>query len=206
MNAFRRALKGGLCMALVMSGISLSAAAQEAQTPTPALTGTITISGSSTVRGWSCRTTEVAVAAAMAPEYTEQILTGENPVLELTATIAVSKIGCGNGTMEGHLRKALKANENPDITFRLKDYAISPRDSQSVSVVATGDLTIAGTTQSVEVPVSVTALPDGGLRIEGEKKMRMTEFGVKPPKLMLGTLKVHDDIRIVIDVTIQPAK
>lgn len=28
----------------------------------------------------------------------------------------------------------------------------------------------------------------------------MTEFGVKPPRLMLGTLKVHDNVTVFFDV------
>jgi hypothetical protein len=32
--------------------------------------------------------------------------------------------------------------------------------------------------------------------ISGSKKIRMTEFGVKPPSFMLGALKVGDEVTV----------
>ena len=54
----------------------------------------------------------------------------------------------------------------------------------------TGPLTIAG--QSREVTITGTAARQNGrLRVTGSKQLTMTDFGVKPPRLMAGTMRVH---------------
>jgi hypothetical protein len=38
------------------------------------------------------------------------------------------------------------------------------------------------------------------LRVKGSKQLRMTEYGVKPPSLMLGAMKVGDQVTVGYDI------
>jgi polyisoprenoid-binding protein YceI len=65
----------------------------------------------------------------------------------------------------------------------------------------TGPLTIAG--QSRDVTINGTAVRENGrLRVTGSKQLTMTEFGVQPPRLMAGTMRVHAPVTIGFDVVL----
>ena len=61
-------------------------------------------------------------------------------------------------------------------------------------------LTIKGVAKEIEVPVEMVAAGVGGVRVTGKYKLKMTDWGVKPPKLMLGTLKVNEMVTIGFDL------
>jgi polyisoprenoid-binding protein YceI len=100
--------------------------------------------------------------------------------------------------MREHLLEAMRAEEFPEITFRLEGYEASGQGA-----VATGSLTILDDTRPVSFPVSLT--PSGsGVQIEGELGLDMTTYGVEPPVVMLGLLRVRPQIRIEFSGTVMP--
>ena len=92
--------------------------------------------------------------------------------------------------MREHLLEAMRPQDFSEITFRMERYDPTPQGA-----VATGTLTVLGTSQEVRFPIFLT--PDGsGVRIEGELPMDMTAYGVEPPVVMAGLLRVRPQIRI----------
>ena len=65
-------------------------------------------------------------------------------------------------------------------------------------VAAPGELSIGGITRPVSATLART--PDG--RLQGTIPLRQSDFGIKPYKGLMGTLKVRDDVEIVIDVAL----
>ncbi len=155
----------------------------------------IWIEGSSTVRKYSCST--AAFEATARPTVTPM-----TAVQTVEVKVPVKSLSCGNGTMEQHLQHALKADENPEILYELKSYTVGEKTAAGTEVQATGVMTIAGTSKSVELTGVVTPTVTG-LRVQGQTPLRMTEFGVKPPSLMLGTLKVADALVVHYDVVLE---
>jgi len=178
---------------LCATAMMMMATTVQAQAP-----GRLTISGTSTVRSWSCSTQQFETNVRPATGL-EGVMRGEKVVSSVVLRFPVAQIGCGNGTMEGHLRKALKSEQHPAVTYELSTYELSTA-ATGVAVQAMGRLTIAGSTQPVEMSVMVTRDAEGRMRVKGETPLLMTQFGVQPPKLMMGTLKVGDAIRVVFDV------
>jgi len=159
----------------------------------------IWIEGTSTVRKFSCSTGDFEATARPVPEPTAPLATAVHTV---DVDVPVKSLSCGNGTMEEHLRKALKADANPEIRFELKSYTVGEKTAAGTDVKATGVMTIAGTPKTVEVTGVVTPTATG-LRVQGETPLRMTDFGVKPPRLMFGTLKVGDAITVHYDLVLE---
>ena len=60
---------------------------------------------------------------------------------------------------------------------------------------AKGTLTIGGVTAPAEFPISLKASPQG-VQIEGNTRIDMTKFGIDPPVVMAGLLKVRPQVRI----------
>jgi polyisoprenoid-binding protein YceI len=67
-----------------------------------------------------------------------------------------------------------------------------------------GSLTIAGTEKTVNMDVVTKRLTDGSLRADGELALKMTDFGVKPPTALLGTLRTHDDVKVKFQLSLAP--
>ncbi len=61
---------------------------------------------------------------------------------------------------------------------------------------AAGQLTVAGATRPLTMALKATIVDGGGLLFEGSAPLRMTEFGIEPPKAMLGTIKTGDEVRV----------
>ena len=186
----RKMILGGAVLAAFVAG------------PVNAQTGgKLTISGTSTVRSWTC-TTEEFESSVRPGSNLEGVLRGEKVVSSVMLRFPVAEIGCGNGTMEGHLRKALKADRFSDVTYELSTYELSAA-SNGVAVQTMGKLTIAGATNAIEMALTVSRGENGQLRVKGETPLTMSMFGVKPPSLMMGTMKVGDAIRVSFDVPLR---
>ena len=161
------------------------------------------VAGSSTVRSFQCQagTFDAKVESAGA-DAISAVLAGQKAVSSVEVTVAAEKLDCRNGTMNEHLRKALKAKEFPTVVFRASSYDLA-RTSDSVGVTLNGSLTLGG----VEKPIAVKAYAkpgdNGTLIVSGTREVRMTEFGLKPPTLMLGTMKVDEKITVGFDVVLK---
>lgn len=155
------------------------------------------VSGTSTVRSWRCESTQVSGSADAASTEIAQIGQARGEI-----TIPLSTLDCRNGTMNGHMRNALKAPQNPTIRFRATSVRVTPSGSEG-AVAMTGQLTIAGQTR--DVTVNGTAVREGtGLRVRGTEQLTMTDFGVQPPRLMAGTMRVHAPVTVGFDVVLRP--
>ncbi len=154
-----------------------------------------TVSGTSTVRGWTCEVTGSAQVTAGSGAAVRGLADG---VQAATLTVPVAEFECPDEEMTEHLLEALRPDEFPEITFRLVGYEASGQGAAT-----TGTLTILDSTRGVSFPLSLT--PSGsGVRIQGEAALDMTDYGVEPPVVMLGLMRVRPRIRIQFSGMINP--
>lgn len=106
--------------------------------------------------------------------------------------IPVANLKSEHPGLDTNLRKALLADKHPDIVYALERYEAAPlKDGQSLAVQ--GTLTVAGA--SVPSVLKAKAAISGGfLVVEGEQTLLMTDFGVKPPVMLLGAVKTANMI------------
>ena len=160
------------------------------------------VGGTSSVRGWECKATTFAVNVESAPNAAATVLAGEKAVGAVDLTVPVEKLECGNGQMNGHMRKALKMEEHAQIAFRLTSYELG-RSNDSLLVMMAGSLTLGGSEKPIELVGLAASGPDGALRVTGTYALKMTDFGLKPPTLMFGRIKVHDLVKVGFDVVLK---
>ncbi len=154
-----------------------------------------TVSGTSTVRGWTC---SVSGTAAVTPGSSAPAPGFADGVQSATLTVPVADFECPDETMTEHLMEAMKPAEFAEITFQLDSY-----DASGQGAEASGALTIQGVTMPVSFPLSLT--PSGaGVEIAGEVGLDMTEYGVEPPVVLLGLLRVRPEIRIQFEGLVVP--
>ena len=161
------------------------------------------IAGTSTVRSFQCQASTFEAKIESAPNgAVAAVLAGEKAVSNVTLTVPVEQIDCKNGTMNEHMRKALKASQNPTVTFKVTTYDLA-RANDVVDVTLNGTLTIGGVEKPVTINAQAKPGENGTLLVSGTREVRMTEFGLKPPTLMLGTMKVDERIKVGFDVVLK---
>jgi polyisoprenoid-binding protein YceI len=158
--------------------------------------------GKSTLRDWSCKATAIEGAIeADGADAVAGVLGGKKAVKAVTLTFPTEKLDCDNGTMNKHMKNALDASKYAEITFALKDYDLST--AAPVTATLRGTLTIKGVEKPVTFPATVEAGGNGALRVTGTYVLDMTAWGVEPPKLMLGTLKVRENVTVGFNLLLQ---
>ena len=98
--------------------------------------------------------------------------------------------------------KALKAKDYPKIKFIFKKGKIVDENKTFIDIELNGDLTIAGVTKNVTVLTKINKNGDT-IVLKGSHKLKMTDFGITPPKALLGTIKTGDEITIEFNLTFQ---
>ncbi len=159
---------------------------------------TLIISGTSSVRAWSCP--GQGAIKLTAGRSSPPVPGFPNGVQTVAITVPVKAIACEEKEMAEHLRDALKEKAYPEIVYRLDQYTLTGTDTAKT----TGQLTITGVTKPISFDVRLVPSPHG-VRSVGETSIDMTQFGVVPPTLWLGMLKVGKDVRVRFDAVLQPS-
>lgn len=136
-------------------------------------------------------------------------LTDDEQPESLTATMTVDslKVRSGEGGLtpmtgpekaiaRGNALRSLKSDKYPTISYRSDTF--SPIDG---GFRADGILTVAGTARPTRLDLSVTPAGDRH-RVTFETSVRHSDFGLKPYSMMMGSLKVADEVRITLDATV----
>jgi hypothetical protein len=160
------------------------------------------VDGTSTVRDFQCKATAMTAAFQADSAPLSAVLAGDRPITTGRFEVPVAKLDCSNGTMNGHMMKALKGQDQPLIAFTLVSYEITAGTSP-VAAVLHGTLEIGGTQQSVTLPVVLADGGDGSVRLTGSHEISMRDFNLQPPSLMLGTLKVRDRVKVGFDLVLK---
>ncbi len=158
--------------------------------------------GKSTVRDWSCKATQIDAVIDAEAGAAANVLKAQKAVRTVTLTFPTAKLDCDNGTMNGHMMRALNGTTQPNIVFTLTGYDLAA--GAPVKGTLAGTLLINGVSKPVSIPVAYAAAAGGALRVTGKYDLTMTEWNVQPPKLMMGTLKVNPVITVNFDLLLQP--
>ena len=98
--------------------------------------------------------------------------------------------------MDQRTYEALKADQFPTIVFVLKTIKKLKQGKNKNTVFAEGELTIAGKTQKIKLTLEAKVLEKNSLEITGTYKLKMTDYGIKPPSFVSETLSVGDMVNI----------
>ncbi len=111
----------------------------------------------------------------------------------LDLVVPLQTMRSGKAALDKNMLKALRAVEFPEIRFNLSSSQVGTARGDTLPVTADGTLRVAGNEKRITVKGNLLRT-DQGVWLEGSHPMKMSEHGVKPPTMMLGTLKVRDPI------------
>ncbi|MEQ9100562.1 MAG: YceI family protein [Imperialibacter sp.] len=165
----------------------------------------MSISGTSTLHSWTCNVTDVSGTV----KVDEKILKkGEfkkgDKIAAVSITVPVLSIKSERGeTMEQKMYNALKYEENPNITFSLTDNQITSPGKETFAVEAKGNLTIAGKTNAVTLPVAGKRDASGKYSFEGSYKLNMKDYDMEPPTAMFGQIVTGEEVEISFKLIVE---
>jgi YceI-like protein len=162
------------------------------------------LEGTSNVHDFVCRTAEVEAtltgdssAAPTVGAASLYALIGASGVRGMAVRVPVKSLRSEKEGLDKNLQKAMKADQFPDVQFALGPYALTAgaAATDSVAIRCEGRLTICGAERPVTLDARVRR--DGaGVWLTGSYTLKMSEYGIKPPTMMMGTMRVHDPITV----------
>jgi polyisoprenoid-binding protein YceI len=200
-------------VAVAIAAVSLAPAWADAPTVASLMPESrLWLEGNSTLHRFESSATklEVRMTGAVPPATPDlaglEALVREGQVQGVEVSIPVATMQSGKNGLDKNMRSALKADANPNITFRLERYAVAQSSAtDSLAIDAHGVLTVAGVEKPIDLRVAATRVGNT-LRIRGEKQLLMTQFGIKPPTMMMGAVKTSDQVVIRFDLRLAPGQ
>jgi polyisoprenoid-binding protein YceI len=190
-----RLLAGATFVAVMVAG-----AVSVAQAPLAIASGRVTIAGNSNVHAYTASTTtvqvtraHVATAAAGVEFWDNALKPGAIDAFEIV--IPAGTLKSPKGDLDKNMYKALKVEECPNITFRLVRFEANDSAGRTRAI---GMLTIAGVEREVALTLT-TKRTTAGLTVQGSLDLQMTDYGIVPPKAMLGMLKTDPKVTITFE-------
>lgn len=151
----------------------------------------LTLAGTSTMHDWTMTSNEVNCQAdfALGPDGTPTNLS------RLSVTLPAESLKSHKEAMDKNAYKALNTDKFKNITFQMLTAKV-----QATAVQTTGNLTINGVTQKIDLQASCTRLADKTLHCTGKKELKMSDYKVEAPTFIFGTIKTGDAITLTFDV------
>lgn len=158
----------------------------------------LTVEGTSSMHAWHCKTDKINAYVDVDPGYTRDLTKVARPIAAVKVNIVVKTLSCGNSQMDRNMYSTLKAEENQLIKYTLTGYDLLTGSVSPTSFAAktNGTLTIAGETKPIDMKISAERQGDGKALASGEQTLLLSDFGIKAPSFMFGTLKVGNEVKV----------
>jgi polyisoprenoid-binding protein YceI len=199
---------GGLLLAAIITagGWAQSSAVERYDADLAA--SRLTVEGTSTLHHWTVAGNSIGGSLIVSEQdlvslWEHSGLSTQPLTPTVRVEIPVTSLTSGKRQMDDKMHEALKAKTHPTITYRLESARIPPRQTaqtedtgEHLAIDTTGALTVAGVARTLDIPMRVRRLSENRLEVSGDTPLRMTEFGIEPPKAMLGTIRTGDTVRV----------
>lgn len=157
----------------------------------------MSIEGTSTLHDWVSSVNQFSAKAKM--EISDNKLLAI-PLLEVLIPAKGIKSTKGK-IMDGKTFKALKAEDHPNIQFKLKSISLKGTNT----LIAAGQLKIAGESKAVKFPVKYTIHSKGEIQFNGAYTLKMTEYKMDPPTALMGSIKTGDEVTVRFECVLGPS-
>jgi len=202
----------GILVAALLLAAAASAQAAEGVTQYQAKPGSkMRIEGTSNIHDWQVEGRIIGGSLEVGPNFPSDPTKAAPGKVDAKATVtipvrsmkSVEKDGKPyNAKMDDIMYDIMLEPANKTIKFVLSELVVkeaAKAASDPVVFEAKGDLTAAGKSQTITMPVKMTVLPDDKLMFSGTAATKMTDFGIKPPEPLGLGIKTGDDVKLIFD-------
>jgi len=121
----------------------------------------------------------------------------------LAVEIPVRSIISGEKVMDKKTHETFKAAKNPMIHFNMTELNSMQVNGKAIAVTVTGNLSMGGATKKVTLKADGKEVSPGVYTFEGALPLKMSDFNMKAPTAMLGTMKTKDQVTVNYKVTFE---
>jgi len=190
--------KSLLILLAIPSMLALTFTSVQGQTLYKQVAGSqIKVNGTSNIHDWDMVATNFTTTATFK--------TTGGQLQDLTAlsfVLPVTNLKSKEDLLNTRAYTALKAEQYDKITFKMTKATVIP--VQKI-IKATGNLTISGVTNPVELQTSYVVNVDGSITCKGSQTVKMSDYKIKAPSFMMGALKTGDAVTIDMLLKLKPA-
>ena len=171
----------------------------------------IRIEGTSTVHDWQIEGPIIAGQLEVGPGFPIEPGMAATPgKMEATAEVkipvnslkSIEKDGKPySDKMDEIMIGKLKCPPNRQITFHLTELLLKEAAKSKEAPYlfeAKGDLTVAGTTKAITMPIEITPLGEKKLKVTGKTTVKMSDYGVEAP-VLVGILSTGNEVKLIFD-------
>ena len=130
---------------------------------------------------------------------------GDNQPQSLTVEIPVRSIISGEKLMDKKTHETFNAPKNPMIHFNMTEVNSMQVNGGDIAVAVTGNLSMGGASKKVTLKAAGKEVSPGVYTFEGALPLKMSDFNMKAPTAMLGTMKTKDQVTVNYKVTFEGA-
>lgn len=163
----------------------------------------IVVNGTTNVKNFNCVSSKLftGLQAKFIRDNTNTLYFS-NTALQL----AVSLLDCGSKVINNDLARILNAQQYPNILISLKDVQfpnnILPVQLNKSNITANVYITLSGKTRLNTLRLTGTQTGDI-YSFKGECNIKLSDYGINPPKALFGMIKVHDEIHVLFDLKLK---
>ena len=161
----------------------------------------VSIAGTSNIHPFTASTTDVRMSRlVLAPADGDRLQSAATPggVEAFEIAIRAASLTSPTEGIDKNMHTALKVSEHQDITFRL--LRLEPAAAAN-SLMAVGVLKIAGIEKDVAFPVRA-GVNASTITVIGDVTLWMTDYGITPPKALLGLVKTDPEITVTFEIVL----
>lgn len=148
-----------------------------------------------------------ATAVGRSGSVTGQLEISADTLASASIVVDMSAMESDEAARVSAIKQAIRASEHPTATFVVTEPSTLDTDALSsgatVSVSVTGDLTIAGTTRTVTVPLEATVTDSGIGLIVGTVDLVWADYGVETPQSSVAD--VADEGQLEFQLIVRPS-
>jgi polyisoprenoid-binding protein YceI len=168
------------------------------------------LEGDSTLHKWTVESSVVGGYMELDPSLISEPQNAKPGKIKAQAyvSVPVRQLKSGKKSMDDVMHDALKVQQNPKIEYRLTELALqeTPKSNEApLKCDSKGELTVAGVTNQIVMPITITRVEQNKLKASGSVPLKMSSFGIKRPGLL--GMTATDDVKVSFDwLTAPPEK
>lgn len=152
----------------------------------------LTIYGTSNLHDWEIKVTQIKG---------ELEIDSSKQITALIVKIPVRSLKSGKKAMDDKTYASIDEEKNPNIIFQLTEPTSIKIIDKDIEITLTGNLTLAGETKKISIKMTVKITEAGDYQFKGSVPLKITDFKIKPPTAVFGTLKTRDAVTALFDIT-----
>lgn len=150
---------------------------------------TLQITGTSSVHDWEMEAEKMDCKTILKVSNN-----AVSDIEQISFTLQSEEIKSHNKIMDSKTYKALNTDKFPEIKFVIDSESEFKTNANKSDF--TGQLSIAGKTNKVNISCTFVVVSEDVFEVKGEIPLKMSDFNITPPTAMMGALKTGDEVVI----------